>query len=57
MPGLHPTKAFYSSRLNEETNLVVYDRAIAKLSVDQSFSLIRAPGFASVLNALNVALI
>jgi hypothetical protein len=42
----------YSSRLNEETNLAVSDRAIAKLSVDRSFSLIRAPGFASVLHAL-----
>jgi hypothetical protein len=52
-----PDGIIYSSRLNEETNLAVYDRAIAKLSVDRSFSLIRVPGFASVLNALNVALI
>jgi hypothetical protein len=32
-------------------------RAIGKLSAERSFSLIEAPGFASVLNTLNVALI
>jgi hypothetical protein len=52
-----PDGIIYSSRLNEDTSLAVYDRAIAKLGVDRSFSLIRAPGFASVLNTLNVALI
>jgi len=52
-----PDGIIYSSRLNEDTNLAVYDRAIAKLNVERSFALIKAPGFASVLNTLNVALL
>jgi len=52
-----PDGIIYSSRLNEETNLAIYDRAIAKLSTDRTCNLIRAPGFAGVLNTLNVALL
>ncbi len=39
-----PDGIIYSSRLNEDTNLAVYDRAIGKLSAERSFSLIEAPG-------------
>ena len=52
-----PDGIIYSSRLNEDTNLAVYDRAVVKLNVDQNFNLISAPGFASVLNTLKVALV
>jgi RES domain len=52
-----PDGIIYSSRLNEQTNLAVYDRAIAKLSTERSLSLMRAPGFAGVLSTLNVAVI
>jgi hypothetical protein len=47
----------YPSRLNEDTNLAVYDRAIAKLGVERTLSLMKAPGFADVLNSLKVALV
>ncbi len=47
----------YSSRLNDDANLAVYDRAIVKLSADRSLNLISAPGFGDVLNTLKVALI
>jgi hypothetical protein len=47
----------YSSRLNDDTNLTVYDRAIGKLRADRTLNLIEAPGFADVLNALKVAVI
>ena len=52
-----PDGIIYPSRLNEETNLAIYDRAITKLRVDRTSSLIQAPGFVSVLNTLNVALV
>jgi len=56
----HPTAPdgiIYSSRLNDDTNVAVYDRAIGKLRADQIFRLIDAPGFASVLDAFKVALV
>jgi RES domain-containing protein len=52
-----PDGIIYSSRLNDDTNLAVYDRAIVKLRAERSFDLIKAPGFAEVLNTLKVALI
>ena len=52
-----PDGIIYSSRLNHDTNLAVYDRAIVKLRAERSFDLIKAPGFAEVLNTLKVALI
>lgn len=56
----HPVKPdgiAYPSRLNGETNLAIYDRAIAKLRSIGSVPLIEAPGFAAVLNDLKVAVI
>jgi hypothetical protein len=50
-----PDGIIYSSRLNEDTNVAVYDRATPKLNADRSFNLIEAPGFASFLNTLKVA--
>jgi RES domain len=55
----HPEKPdgiIYPSRLNSETNLAIYDRAIPKLVVDIEMPLIRASGLASILNDLKVAL-
>jgi hypothetical protein len=52
-----PDGLIYSSRLNDDTNLAVYDRAIGKLSADRIFRLIEVPGFAGVLDALRVALV
>jgi hypothetical protein len=52
-----PDGIIYSSRLNDDTNLVVYDRAIGKLHADRIFRLMEAPGFAGVLNVFKVALV
>jgi hypothetical protein len=52
-----PDGIIYPSRLNRETNLAVYDRAIAKLRPVGSGPLIEAGGFTAVLNDLNVAVI
>ncbi len=52
-----PDGIIYSSRLNDDANLAVYDRAIVKLSAGQSLNLISAPGFGDVLNTLKVAFI
>jgi RES domain len=46
----------YLSRLNSETNLALYDRAISALSCSAATPLKRASGFAVVLNDLNVSL-
>lgn len=54
---IKPDGILYPSRLNEDTNLAVYNRAILKLVADRRFRLIEAPGFADVLNGLKVALI
>jgi hypothetical protein len=52
-----PDGIIYSSRLNDETNVAVYDRSIVKLKAERSVNLISAPRFADVLNTLKVALI
>lgn len=55
----HPEQVdgiLYPSRLNGETNLAIYDRAIDKLAVPRVHILMRARGLASVLNDLKVAL-
>ena len=51
-----PDGIVYPSRLNGETNLAIYDRAMAKLRVGRVVPLIDAPGLAGVLDDLNVAL-
>jgi hypothetical protein len=51
-----PDGIIYASRLNEETNLAIYDRAIWKLRAKSVVQLIGAPGLAQVLEDLNVAL-
>lgn len=56
----HPAKVdgiIYPSRLNDEVNLAVFERAVPALRAVQTSPLITAPGFASVLNDLKVALI
>jgi hypothetical protein len=52
-----PDGILYPSRLNEEINLAIYDRAIKKLSSVRTSQLLKAPGFAGLLNGLNVALV
>lgn len=47
----------YPSRLNGETNLAIYDRAVSKLVARQVYSLRRARGLAAVLNDLKVGLV
>lgn len=47
----------YPSRLNGHTNLAVFDRSVGKLKAVGATRLIRAPGLASVLNDLNVAIV
>ena len=51
-----PDGIMYPSRLNEEINLAIFNRAIARLRVHQVSPLMHAPGLANVLNSLNVAL-
>jgi RES domain len=51
-----PDGILYPSRLNGETNLAVYDRAISKLRTANTSPLIAAAGLAGVLNDLKVAL-
>ena len=53
----YPDGIVYPSRLAEEINLAIYDRAISKLSPVQVSLLLEAPGLAGILNDLNVALI
>ena len=56
----HPDQVdgiLYPSRLNEERNLAIFDRAVSKLSVSAECDLLAAPGFASVLRDLKVALV
>jgi hypothetical protein len=52
-----PDGIIYASRLNGETNLAIYDRAVSKLRAHPEVPLIRAPGLAGVLNDLKVALV
>jgi hypothetical protein len=51
-----PDGIIYPSRLNEDTNLAIYDRATAKLREVGNTHLIGAPGFAEVLDDLRVAI-
>ncbi len=51
-----PDGIIYPSRLNEDTNLAIYDRAIIKLREIRNTALINAPGFAEVLDDLRVAI-
>jgi len=51
-----PDGIVYPSRLNGETNLAIYDRAIGKLSARSSGPLLQQPGLALVLRALKVGL-
>jgi hypothetical protein len=51
-----PDGIIYPSRLNDETNLAIYDRAVAKLRPVRNMPLIEAPGLAQVLDDLRVAL-
>jgi hypothetical protein len=51
-----PDGIIYSSRLNENTNLAVYDRAIVKLREVDNTALIDAPGLVEVLDDLRVAI-
>lgn len=51
-----PDGVLYSSRLNAETNLAIYDRAVAKLQAKRVWRLMTGPGLAVVLDELNVAI-
>jgi hypothetical protein len=51
-----PDGIVYPSRLNEERNLALYDRAVGKLSAVKSRPLMKAPSLARVLDDLKVAL-
>jgi hypothetical protein len=42
--------------LNDDMNLAIYDRAVAKLREVGDTALIDAPGFAAVLDDLGVAI-
>jgi hypothetical protein len=56
----HPEKPDginYPSRLNLETNLAIYDRAVPKLELHSVIPLINAGGLAGVLNDLSVSLV
>jgi len=52
-----PDGIIYPSRLNAETNVAIYDRAVFKLRVDSAGPLAGARGLASVLAAFKVALV
>jgi len=52
-----PDGIVYSSRLNGQTNLAVYDRAIPKLRVAETAPLMSAPELPEILDELLVALV
>jgi hypothetical protein len=52
-----PDGIIYPSRLNLETNLGIYDRAVPKLELYRVIRLIDAPDLASVLDSLAVAIV
>jgi RES domain len=52
-----PDGIIYPSRLNAETNLAIYGRAISKMTVHSVTPLINAKGLAEVLDDLKVALV
>jgi hypothetical protein len=51
-----PDGIIYPSRLNGETNLAVYDRAIPKLRAVAQRELLKQKGLAAVLRDLKVGL-
>ena len=51
-----PDGIIYASRLNGDTVLAVYDRAVTKLREVGNTALIAAPGFAAMLDDLSVAI-
>jgi hypothetical protein len=52
-----PDGIMYPSRLNGETILAIYDRAVSKLAVIGTCALINATGLPAVLNDLGVSLV
>jgi len=52
-----PDGILYSSRLNEQTNIAIYDRAVHKLRVSRSQKLLHAPGIADMLDDLLIAVL
>jgi len=52
-----PDGVIYPSRLNMETNLAIYDRAVPKLKLSGLIRLIDAPDLPSVLDELAVAIV
>jgi hypothetical protein len=52
-----PDGIVYSSRLNGETNLAIYSRALPKLKIVQVISPLNAAGFARVLDTFRVAIV
>lgn len=52
-----PDGIIYPSRLNGETNLAIYSRAVTNLKTIQVMSLLKAPGFARALDIFRVAII
>ncbi len=52
-----PDGITYPSRLNEETSLAVYGRAVPKLEVVRTSRLLDVPELPAVLDMLNVALV
>jgi hypothetical protein len=51
-----PDGIIYPSRLNEDTCVAIYDRAVTKLRELSNTALVNAPGFAQVLDDLLVAI-
>ncbi|MER8835846.1 RES family NAD+ phosphorylase [Mesorhizobium sp. M0909] len=52
-----PDGIIYPSRLNEATNLAIYDRAVPKLQAKRVVTLLGAPGLAQVLEDFRVGLV
>lgn len=53
---VQPDGIIYPSRLNEATNIAIYDRAIPKLQAKRVVTLLGAPGLAQVLEDFRVGL-
>ncbi|MER9230357.1 RES family NAD+ phosphorylase [Mesorhizobium sp. M0664] len=52
-----PDGIIYPSRLNEATNLAIYDRAVPKLQAKRVMALLGARGLAQVLEDFRVGLV
>lgn len=52
-----PDGIIYPSRLNNQTNLAVFDRAISKLSEVRRMKLIDAPGFTDMLDDFEIGIV